>query len=470
MGNLEARNNLKPDNHLKNMKFKNLSPGIIIILFTLTLSLNAQLRPERQWPVFRGYMSSGVLDNANLPESFDFQKMINIRWKTKIPGLGLSSPVIWGDKLFITTSISKSDNQGIKTGIYGEGMPVADSSIHEWRVFCIDKYSGKTIWKRTAYTGIPKIRRHPKSTHANASVATDGKYAVAFFGSEGLYCYNYEGKLIWKKNFGILKSVAYDYVEAEWEFASSPVIYNGVLIIQCDVLENSFLAAYDLKTGKELWKTKRDEYPGWCTPNIYKDGDKTRIAVNGYKHRGGYDFETGKEIWRMSGGGDVPIPTPIVGKDLIYFNSAHGPSSPIYAIKNDASGDITTKPTGILSEYVKWSIPRGGSYIHTMLLYNEHLYNVNWNGTVVCYDAGTGKMLFNAKLGNSQSFIASPVASDGKLYIVDEQGTIYIIQDASSFKLLAEIPMNDVCLTAPSITDQMIFFRTQKYLFAVGKK
>jgi outer membrane protein assembly factor BamB len=269
------------------MRLNYLPAGTVFILLAISLTINGQIIPERQWPGFRGYMASGVLDNANIPESFDFQKMVNIRWKTPIPGLGLSSPVIWGDKIFITTALSSSDKDGIKTGIYGDGMPVADSSVHDWKVICIDKNSGKPIWEKTAFTGIPKIRRHPKSTHANASMATDGKYAVAFFGSEGLYCYDYNGNLIWKKNFGVLKSVAFDYPAAEWEFASSPIIYNGVLIIQCDVLENSFLAAYDLKTGKELWKTNRDEYPGWCTPNIYKDSEKVRIAVNGYKHRGG---------------------------------------------------------------------------------------------------------------------------------------------------------------------------------------
>jgi outer membrane protein assembly factor BamB len=443
----------------------------ILTVFALySALLPGQIKPERQWPGYRGYLSSGVLDNADLPVSFDIQKMINVKWKTEIPGLGLSSPVIWGDKLFITTAVSKSDNQGIKTGIYGDGMPVPDSSIHDWKILCINKNSGKTLWERTAFTGIPKIRRHPKSTHANASMATDGKYAVAFFGSEGLYCYDFDGNLIWKKNLGLLKSVAFDYPAAEWEFASSPIIYNGVLIIQCDVLENSFLAAYDLKSGKELWKTKRDEYPGWCTPNIYNNGTKTIIAVNGFKHRGGYDIETGKEVWRMSGGGDVPIPTPVIGKDLIYFNSAHGSSSPIYAIKTNASGDITPKAPGELNEFIKWSIPRGGSYIHTLLLYKDHLYNVNWNGSVVCYDATNGKVLYNAKLGNTQSFIASPVASDGKIYIVDEHGMVYIIGDGNTFNKIAEIPLNDICLTAPSITDGMIFFRTQKYLIGVGKK
>ncbi len=451
------------------MKFQKLVITIFITLLLYSFSAKSQIIPERQWPGYRGYLSCGVLDDANLPQSFDLQKMVNIRWKTEIPGLGLSSPVIWGDRLFITTAISKSDKNGIKPGIYGDGMPVPDSSVHDWKVICINKNTGKIIWDRTACTGIPKIKRHPKSTHANTSIATDGKYAVAFFGSEGLYCYDFDGNLIWKKNFGILKSVAWDYNAAEWEFASSPIIYNGVLIIQCDVLENSFLAAYDLKTGKELWRTKRDEYPGWCTPNIYISGDKIRIAVNGYKHRGGYDFLTGKEIWRMSGGGDVPIPTPIIGKDLIYFNSAHGPSSPILAIAKEAEGDITLKPGENVNQYVKWSIPRGGAYIHTMLLYKNHLYNVNWNGTVDCFDAISGRIIYKAKLGKTQSFVASPVASDGRLFIVDERGTVYIIKDGDEFSQLAEIPLNDICLTAPSITDGMIYFRTQKYLIAAGK-
>jgi outer membrane protein assembly factor BamB len=305
-----------------------------IMFFTLAPA-NAQVKPERQWPAYRGYMSSGVLDDANLPETFNPEKSINIKWKIALPGLGHSSPVIWDDKLFVTTAVSLADNKGIKSGIFGDGMPVPDSSVHDWKVYCIDKYTGKTIWERTAYTGVPKIKRHPKSTHANPSVATDGNYVVAFLGSEGLYCYDFAGTLVWKKNFGILKAVAFDLPAAEWEFASSPIIYNGVLVIQCDVLENSFLAAFDLKSGKELWKVKRDDHPCWSTPNIYRNGGKTIIAVNGYKHRGGYDFETGKEIWRMSGGGDVPIPTPIIGKDLIYFNSAHGTSSPILAVKAD---------------------------------------------------------------------------------------------------------------------------------------
>jgi outer membrane protein assembly factor BamB len=451
------------------MKINLLIKVLPVMLIVLVKPSFSQLIPERQWPSYRGYMSSGVLDNTNLPEFFNVDKLINVRWKIDVPGLGLSSPVIWDNMLIITTAVSMSDKEGFKPGIYGDVTPVKDNSVHEWKVLCYDKNSGKLLWEKTSCKGVPKIKRHPKSTHANTSVATNGKEVVAFFGSEGLYCYDIYGNLLWQKNFGVLKSVFFSMKNAEWEFASSPILYNGVVIIQCDVLEDSFVAAYDAHTGKELWKTYRDEYPGWCTPNIYINAGKTYIAVNGYKHRGGYDFESGREVWKMSGGGDIQIPTPIIGNDLIYFNSAHGQSSPIMAVKINAVGDITLKNGETSNKGVLWSIPRGGSYMHTMLLYRNRLYNVNWNGSFVCLDPLTGREIYNAKLGKSKSFVASPVASDGKIYIVDEEGTLYIVQEGDKFNLISEIELNDICMTAPAITDGMIFFRTQKYLMAVGK-
>lgn len=449
---------------------------IISIIFALLFfqsgfqaKTQAQIITERQWPGYRGYLSSGVLDNANLPGTFDPSDMVNVKWRIRMPGLGLSSPVIWDNRLFLTTAVSEEDKAGFKPGIFGDITSIKDESVHEWKVFCFDKNTGRILWERTSYKGVPKIKRHPKSTHANSTVATDGNFVVAFFGSEGLYCYDMNGNLQWQRNFGILKSVFFTMPGAEWEFASSPVIYDGKVIIQCDVLENSFLAAYDVKTGKELWKSQRDEYPGWCTPNIYSHSGRVFIAVNGYKHRGGYDFQTGEEIWKMSGGGDIQIPTPVSGDGVIFFNSAHGRSAPIIAVKTSARGDITLKEGETSNSGVLWSNPRGGSYMHTLLLYRNRLYNVNWNGVVNCLDPSTGKEIYTAKLGETRSFIASPVASDGRIYIVDEEGTVYVIQDGDTFRLIAEIPMNDICMTAPAITDGMIFFRTQHYLTAVGK-
>lgn len=457
----------QPEKSDPNMKPNYFSCLTLIVSLTLTVTINCQVKPDRQWTGYRGTFASGVLDSAHLPMSFDFDKMINVRWKIKIPGMGISSPVIWGDKLFLTTAVSDADKAGFKPGLYGDVTSVSDSSVHEWKVICIDRNTGKVIWEQISCKGIPKVKRHPKSTHANTTVATDGKYVVAFFGSEGLYCYDLGGKLLWQKNLGTLKSAFFMMKNAEWEFASSPVLYNGSVIIQCDVLGDSFIASYDARTGKELWRTTRDDYPAWSTPNIYKNGANTYVVVNGFKHMGGYDFLTGKEVWRMSGGGDIPIPTPITGENLIYLNSAHGKLSPIIAVKKDAIGDITLDENKKSNQFVQWSQPRGGSYIHTLLLYHNRLYNVVWNGFINCIDPSTGKEIYNAKLGKSSSFIASPVASDGRIYIVDELGTIYIIQDGDLFRQLAEIPMNDICMTAPAIADGAIYFRTQHYLFCV---
>ena len=450
------------------MRTGSLMLSLFLLLFIFGI-VSGQQSPDRQWPQYRGYMASGVFENAGLPSTFDVERMINVKWKIRIPGLGISSPVVWGDRLFITTAISEKDDAGFKPGLYGDVRPVNDSSVHEWKVYCIDKNSGKIIWERTSYKGIPSIKRHPKSTHANTSVATDGNHVVAFFGSEGLYCYDRNGNLKWQKNFGILKSVWTVMKNAEWEFASSPIIHDGKVIVQCDVLENSFLASIDATTGKEIWRAERDEIPGWCTPNIYTYNGKKYVVVNGYKHRGAYEFDTGREVWRMSGGGDIQIPTPVIGKDLIYFNSAHGKFSPIMAVKTDAKGDITLKEGETSNEFVKWYLPRGGSYMHTMLLYRDRLYNVNWNGVINCLDPLTGKEIYNAKLGKSDSFIGSPVAADGKIYIPGEEGTLYIIKDGDTFSLEAEIPLNDICMTSPAISEGMMFIRTQNYLIAVGK-
>lgn len=450
------------------MRTGSLMLSLFLLLFIFGI-VSGQQSPDRQWPQYRGYMASGVFENAGLPSTFDVERMINVKWKIRIPGLGISSPVVWGDRLFITTAISEKDDAGFKPGLYGDVRPVNDSSVHEWKVYCIDKNSGKIIWERTSYKGIPSIKRHPKSTHANTSVATDGNHVVAFFGSEGLYCYDRNGNLLWQKSFGILKSIWTVMKNAEWEFASSPIIHDGKVIVQCDVLENSFLASLDVTTGKELWRAERDEIPGWCTPNIYTYNGKKYVVVNGYKHRGAYEFDTGREVWRMSGGGDIQIPTPVIEKDLIYFNSAHGKFSPIMAVKTDAKGDITLKEGETSNEFVKWYLPRGGSYMHTMLLYRDRLYNVNWNGVINCLDPLTGKEIYNAKLGKSDSFIGSPVAADGKIYIPGEEGTLYIIKDGDTFSLEAEIPLNDICMTSPAISEGMMFIRTQNYLIAVGK-
>jgi len=446
----------------------------LTVLFLLFLTCNgkliSQVPPEQQWSQFRGYMSSGVLDQADIPTSWDLSSGENVLWNIEIPGLGLSSPVIWGDKLFITTAISEQDKDGLKKGIYGDISSVNDDSEHEWKLYCINKHSGDILWEKTSCRGIPKQKRHPKSSHANCSVATNGGFVVAFFGSEGLYCYDMEGNLMWTKDFGVLRSVFFRVESAEWEFASSPIIYDNKVIIQCDVMENSFVAAYEVSTGRELWKQERDEYPGWCTPNVYISNGRKIIAVNGFKHRGGYDLETGEEIWLMSGGGDIQIPTPIIGKELVYFNSAHGPQSPIMAVKYNARGNITLDNDQTENDFIKWSIPKGGSYMQTMVLYDGLLYNLKWNGQLDCYDALTGEPVYQEKMGRTTSFTASPVVSDGLIFIVSDEGEVYVIKAGREFGILKQNELNETCMVTPAITDGIIFFRTQSKLMAFSGK
>ncbi|MEN8117705.1 MAG: PQQ-binding-like beta-propeller repeat protein [Bacteroidota bacterium] len=443
-----------------------------LFLFTGILFLTAcgqNVDPAHQWTMYRGNYASGVLDQANLPETWNAKSGENIAWKTEISGMSHASPVVWGDNVFVTTAVSEKDEGDIKTGIYGSIGSVQDSSVHQWKLYCIDKKTGKIKWEQTSFKGVPEQKRHPMSSHANCTPATNGEYVVAFFGSEGLYCYNMKGNLQWSKDFGILKSTFFLVPAAEWEFSSSPLIHKNVVIIQCDVKDNSFLAAYDIKTGKEIWKQNRDEYPGWCTPNIYSDSEKDIVAVNGFKHRGGYDFETGEEIWKMSGGGDIPIPTPVIGDEFIYFNSAHGKMSPVLAIQKNAKGDLTLAEGETSNEYVKWAKLRGGAYMGTMLFYGDYLYNARWNGRLTCYDAKTGEELYSEKVGSGNSYTSSPVAADSVIYIADNNGKVYSVKAGSEYELLKENSLDEVCMSTPAIAENYLFFRTSGHLIAVSK-
>lgn len=443
----------------------------VILVFLMTSFLNSNdTDVKRQWSSYRGYYANGILDNTAIPEKWDLEEGTNIKWKADIPGLGLSCPILWEDRLFITSAISQTDNSLLRAGGYVSSDPVEDTSIHDFNVYCYNSKTGDLLWEKTAYTGVPKVKRHPKATHANCTPATDGKHLVVFFASEGLYCYNMEGKLLWTKDLGRLHAGAFaeHREDMEWEFGSSPLIHKNVVLIQCDVRGDSFLAAYEVATGKEIWKKERDEYPGWCTPNIYTQNGRDLVVVNGYKHRGAYDFLTGDEIWKMSGGGDIPVPTPQIGDSLLYFNSAHGRYAPIFAIKKDAEGDITLEDKQTTNDYVKWSQPRGGSYMHTLLLYNNLLFNVGWNGNVECLDPSTGEQHYKKSIG--ESTIASPVASDGKIYVVSDHGMVYTLKASPEFEILAKNNLGEVCMTVPALSDNIMYFRTQSQLIAVSEE
>lgn len=443
---------------------------VFILIASMSLMAAQEKNDETNWPSFRGLNARGFSDGRPTPLTWNIESKKNIEWKTAIPGLAHSSPIIWGNRIFITTAISEEENPVLDTELKGNINPVEGETSHQWKVYCLDKKTGKILWEKTAHEGVPKVKRHPMATHANSTAATDGKYVVAFFGSEGLYCYTMDGKLVWKKDFGILDSAFFSVPTAQWGFASSPVIHDGVVVVQCDALNTAFLAALDIKTGKELWRTPREDYPTWSTPTIYVGEQSTQIIVNGFKHIGGYDFQTGKEIWKINGGGDIPIPTPVVADNLVYINSAHGRMSPIYAIKLDAKGDISLEDETTSNENIVWSVRRGGAYIQTPLIYGDYLYNLNWNGSLSCFNAKTGEQVYREQLGKMTAFAASPVAAAGKLYFCSQDGDVYVVKAGPDFEVLATNSMNDENLATPAISDGKLYFRTHHYLVAVAEK
>jgi len=385
--------------------------------------------------------------------------------------MGHSSPVVFGNRLFITTAVSAEGPQVLKPGLYGDIAPVEESSVYSWKVYCLDRKTGRVIWERTAHTGIPKIKRHPKSTHANPTPATDGKHLVVFFGSEGLYCYDFDGTLLWSKDLGVLDSGYYVVPSAQWETGSSPVIYEDAVYLQCDVLKNSFVAAFRLEDGKEVWRTPRSDVPTWSTPTIHKSGDRLYLIANGDKEAAGYDARTGARLWYLSGGGDIPVPTPIVANDLIFLMSAHGQMSPIYAIRLTASGDISIKGIVRVNQYIAWSEDNGGAYMQTPLVYGDYLYTCQIDGVLSCYEANTGKRMYQARLGKGGTgFTASGVAADGKLYYTSEEGDVYIVKPGPQFELLATNSMDEVCMATPAISEGVLYFRTSASLIAIREK
>ena len=357
----------------------------------------------------------------------------------------------------------------LKVGLYGDIQSVEDEGVHQWTVTCLDKRDGKVLWNQVAHTGPPKVKRHTKSTHANSTPATDGQHLVAFFGSEGLYGYDLDGNLMWKQDLGVLDAGFYVAPTAQWGFGSSPVIHEGKVLIQVDVLAEDFIAAFDVTDGTQLWRTAREEVPTWSSPTVYEVGSETRVAVNGWQHSGGYDFETGKEVWRFEGGGDIPVPTPIVAHDLIYITNSHGQSNPIFAIRTDAEGDITLKGDATSNDFVAWGKWRDGAYMPTPIVYGDLLYVLRDNGTLFCYDARTGQEHYKVRLGKGNTgFSASPVAADGKIYLTSEMGDVYVVRSGSEYELLGQGSTGEVTMATPAISEGVLYFRTREHLLAIG--
>ena len=419
------------------------------------------------WPQFRGLDASGVDGSAPTPVNWNVEKGENVRWHTEIPGLAHSSPIIWGDRIYLTTAVG-DPKQDIKIGLYGDIASANDEDSHQWRLIAIDKNSGKIIWDKLATEGIPRGKRHTKATHCNSTPATDGNRVVAIFGSEGLFCLDHDGKVIWHDDLGRMKSGYYVVPSAEWGFSSSPIIHDGKVIVLCDVLGDSFIASFSLADGHEVWRTKRKDVPTWSTPAIAKVGDRTEILVNGWHHTGSYDFANGQEIWKIDGGGDIPVPTPIVSDGMVYFTSAHGGQRPMRAVKLD-DHLVSVSAQGVTNPAVAWQQDRKGDYLLTPILVGSCIYDCQ-DGIVNCFDAKTGDVKYSERLGDgTEGFTASPVSDGKNIYFTSETGKVYVVPATGAFSVAASNKLNDTCLASAAVSDGTIFFRTRRELLAIGK-
>jgi outer membrane protein assembly factor BamB/protein tyrosine phosphatase (PTP) superfamily phosphohydrolase (DUF442 family) len=444
------------------------------ITLTAGERLSSRLKPaaaKGSWPSFRGPHASGVAEKQNLPDRWNAKTGENVLWRTKIPGLAHSSPIVWGNRVFVTSAVSSDPKATFKPGLYGDGDASKDLSQHRWMIYALEKQSGKIVWERVAYEGEPREKRHIKATYANSTPATDGRIVVAWFGSQGVHAYDVNGRFLWKVDLGRLDAGAYDIPTYEWGTASSPIIWKDLVILQCDTQTDSFIIALNAKTGETVWKTDRDELPSWGTPTVFTTSKGEELVANASNFIRGYDPRTGKELWRLGRSSKITAPTPIFAGDVLVVASGRGPERPIFVLKAGARGDLTLPDGKMSSDAVIWSRTGRGSYMPTPLIYDGILYVLGNNGTFDAYNLTTGEELYRQRLPVIGSgYSASPVAADGKIYLPNEDGEIIVVAAGQKFSHIATNTIGELLMATPALSDGVMYVRSAESLFAVGHR
>jgi outer membrane protein assembly factor BamB len=427
--------------------------------------------PDAQgWPSFRGPQASGIAEGQNLPDRWDVASGENIRWRTPIPGLAHSSPVVWGGRLFVTSAVGSNPGATFRPGLYGDGDASDDRSRHRWMIYALDTASGRVLWERVAHEGEPMDKRHIKSTYASATPATDGRIVVAWFGSHGIHAYDLNGNVLWTVDLGRVNMGAYDIPTYEWGPASSPIIWNGLVILQVDTQSDSFLLALDADTGDTAWMTGRDELPSWGTPTVAMTSAGPHLVTNASNFIRGYDPTTGRELWRLGGSSKITAPTPVFGEGVFVVASGRAPERPIFAVRPGARGDVTLRDGTTSSDAIAWSHTGRGSYMPTPLVYRGIVYVLNNNGVFDAYDLQTGREIYRQRLPEVGSgFSASPVAADGKIYLPSEDGDMLVVAAGAGFEHIATNPMGELLMATPAVSRGVMYVRGSRSLFAIGR-
>ena len=414
------------------------------------------------WPQWRGPDGSGISTEKNLPAEWNTNK--NIKWKTPIDGRGHSSPIVWENRIFLTTAIEGDVVPGAKAPkhMLGDKEFVHPDSIgankkHTFKVIALDRDSGKVLWQAVAFEGTPYDDRHRKSSYAASTPATDGKMVYAFFGSEGLYAYDFKGKLAWKADLGKIGTVGMGT-------GTSPILFENLVIVQADE-ENataSYIVAFDKKTGKEVWKTPRKVQVSWSTPLLVKTARRAELITSGTESIISYDPATGKELWTHKGVESNAIPSPVANSEMVYLVAGY-PAKIAVAIRLGGSGDLTGTPN------VPWKYAKGTAYVPSPILYGDYLYLTTDRGILTCIDAKTGEVKYEGgRIPIPATFTASPVAFDGKILLTSEDGDTFIVKAGPKHEVIGTNSVGEPVYASPAIADGRIYIRGEKNIYAIG--
>jgi outer membrane protein assembly factor BamB len=396
-----------------------------ILVATLTISvLGPLLGAVDQWPQFRGSQSTGVADDAALPETWSATR--NVVWKAEIPGSGWSSPVVWGDRIFLTSVISSVAPETPKKGLYfGGNRESIPTDEHRWMVYVIDWKTGKIVWEREVHRGSPRSSHHLKNTYASETPVSDGERVYAYFGNLGLFVFDMEGKPVWSEHWGPFRT------RYGWGTAASPVLYKERVYVVNDNDDQSFLAALDKRTGKQIWRVQRDEASNWSTPFIWENEQRTEIITSGTRKVRAYDLD-GKVLWELGGMSSIVIPTPFAQHGLLYLASGYVGDNvrPVFAVRPSARGDISLKENETGNEYIAWYQRQAGPYNPSPLVYGDFYYTLLDRGMMTCHEARTGREIYGKQRIDPETtaFTASPWAYNGKIFALSEDGDTFVIQ------------------------------------------
>jgi outer membrane protein assembly factor BamB len=412
------------------------------------------------WPQFRGPGALGVADHPGLPSHWGTNE--NVAWKVEVPGRGWSSPIVWGERVFVTTVVSQGEVEPPKKGLYfGGERPEIPKAEHRWLLLCFDLESGHELWRQEAHRGTPPNPHHVKNTYASATPVTDGERVYAAFGNAGLFCYDMAGRKLWSTNWPPVK------IRNGWGSAASPVLCDGRLFLVSDNDDQSFALALDAKTGRQLWRVERDEKSNWATPHVWRNEQRTELITSGKRVRS-YSLD-GNLLWELGGMSSIVIPTPCSNSGLLYVCSGYVGDRvrPVFAITPGASGDITLKPGQTNNQFVAWCQPTAGPYNPSPLLYGDYFYVLFDFGFLSCHEARTGRQVYEKQRirEGPTSFTASPWAANGKIFALSEDGDTFVFQAGPEYKPLHTNSLDEMCMATPAMAGRRLLMRTLTKLY-----